>query len=199
MNKILAKIFVKVEKANIETNTKESQEIIENVNLDSDEKIFFLDIKSLYTNVPLEMAIDIALKKIHEPEKTPDIARITIKRLLNLAVGQVHFKCNDMWYAQKDGLAVGASLAVILVNLRMEEFGPVLRREFPKICNPIEDLNDICPESRNCVTYRQKGVECEICLNLFHQKCGKLQVEEFCNIANTFRFCSTCCELRKKN
>ena len=64
-----------------------------------------------------------------------------------------------MWYAQKDGLAMGASLEVILANLWIKEFEPVLRKEIPKICKPIEDLPVICPDCRKKITYRQKNVE----------------------------------------
>ena len=33
------------------------------------------------------------------------------------AVTNVHFKCNVIWYVQSDGLAMGASLPVILANV----------------------------------------------------------------------------------
>ena len=56
-------------------------------------------------------------RNFYVQEKPPDIARKTIKRLLKLAVGHMQFMCNDVWYTQEDGLAKGASLAVILANL----------------------------------------------------------------------------------
>ena len=58
--------------------------------------------------------------------------------LLNLAAGQVHFKCNDMWCTQKVDSAMEASLAVILANLWMKEFEPVLRKEFPKFASQLK-------------------------------------------------------------
>ena len=64
-----------------------------------------MNVKSLYTDVPLKDAIGTALRKLYEQEKPPEIAFNDVQRLLNLAVGQVHFNCNDMWYTQKDGLA----------------------------------------------------------------------------------------------
>ena len=72
---------------------------------------------SLYTNVPVKEAIDVALRELYSAPNPPDIRRGTMKHLLRLAVTNVHFKCNDKWYCQKDGLAMGASLAVILANL----------------------------------------------------------------------------------
>ena len=53
-NKKLAKFFDNIDGANIETNTKDARETIENIALDPDETIKLLDVKSLYTNVPLK-------------------------------------------------------------------------------------------------------------------------------------------------
>ena len=104
LNKVLAKFFEKIEGANIEPN---SLEILESTNLEPNENLISLDVKSLYTNDPLKEAIDIALRKLYEQDEPPSIARKTMKRLWNMAVSQVHFKCNETWYVQKDGLAMG--------------------------------------------------------------------------------------------
>ena len=54
-----------------------------------------------------------------------------MKRLLSMTVSKVSFKCNDSWYVQVDGLAMGASLAVILANLWLKEYEFALRQEIP--------------------------------------------------------------------
>ena len=38
-----------------------------------------------------------------------------------MAVSKVYFKCNDSWYVQVDGLAMCASLVVILAKLWLKE------------------------------------------------------------------------------
>ena len=131
LNKMLAKFFDNIDGANLETNTKEARETIENIALDLDETIISLDEKSLYTNVPLEEATETALQKLYSQESPPEIQRTTMKKLLNMAVSKVRFKCNDSWYVQNDGLAMGASLAVILANLWMKEYEFALRQEIP--------------------------------------------------------------------
>ena len=80
LNKMLAKFFDNIDGANIETNTKEAREKIENIALDPDETIISLDVKSLYTNVPLKEAIEIALQKLYSQESPPEIQRATMKR-----------------------------------------------------------------------------------------------------------------------
>ena len=140
---MLAKFFDNIDGANIETNTKEAREKIENIALDPDETIISLDVKSLYTNVPLKEAIEIALQKLYSQESPPEIQRVTI--LLNKAVSKVYFKCNDSWYVQVDGLAMGASLAVILAISWLKEYEFALRQEIPvetEICQ-IKDKNGL--------------------------------------------------------
>ena len=117
--------------------------------------------ESLYTTVPLEKAIDIALRKLYEQDEPPSVARKTMKRLLNMAVNLVHFKCNETWYVQKDGLAMGASLAVVLANLWLKQYETTLLRDISETFLSEKDLNGICPECKKKVTYRSKGVECD--------------------------------------
>ena len=119
LNKFLTPFFQKIEGANIETNTNDARKTREQIKLEKVEKILSLDVKSLYTNVPVKEAINIALRSLYARDDKSDIPRTTMKRLLELAVTNVHFKCNESWYCQKDGLAMVASLAVILANLWM--------------------------------------------------------------------------------
>ena len=120
--------------------------------LEPNENLISLDVKSLYTNVPLKEAIDIALRKLYEQDEPSSIARKTMKRLLNMAVSQDHFKCNETWYVQKDGLAMGASLAVILANLWLKQYETALSRDIPEMFLPEKDLHGICHECNKKVT-----------------------------------------------
>ena len=72
-------------------------------------------------------AINIALRSLYARDDKPDIPRTTMKRLIELAVTNVHLKCNKSWFCQKDGLAMGAPLAVILDNLWMKSWEPQLK------------------------------------------------------------------------
>ena len=66
--------------------------------MNSEESIISLDVKSLYTNVPLKEAVEIAQRRLFEQVNPPEASRKTKKKLLNLAVSKVHFKCNGLWY-----------------------------------------------------------------------------------------------------
>ena len=100
LNKFLSPFFGKLQGANIETNSKDAGAALEATKLDEDELVVSLDVKSLYTNVPVEEAIEIALKELYSSDQVPEIPRSAMKSLLSLAVTNVHFKCNKMWYTQ---------------------------------------------------------------------------------------------------
>ena len=118
-----------------------------------------------------------------------------MKRLLNMAVSQIHFMCIETWYVQKDGLAMGASLAVIFANLWLERYETALSRDIPEMFLP-EKMSRECNKK---VTYRSKGVECECCLNWYHVKCGDISDDEYRNINETVWYCRKCIAIREKN
>ena len=62
LNKVRANFFDNIDGANIETITEDIRETIENIAPDPDETIISLDVKSLYTNVPLNQTVEIALQ-----------------------------------------------------------------------------------------------------------------------------------------
>ena len=101
--------------------------------MESDESIISLDVKSLYTNVPLKEAVERALRRLYEQVNPPEKSRKTMKKILKLALSKVHFNCNGLWYVQKDGLSMGASFAVKLANLWLKEYEPALKKEQPKL------------------------------------------------------------------
>ena len=156
LNKTLAKYFDEIEGANIEKNTQMAREILEKTELDSDESIISLDVKSLYTNVSLKEAVEIGLRRLYEQVNPPETSRETMKKLCNLARSKVHFKCNGLWYVQKDGLAMGASLAVILANLWLKEYEPALQKEVQKLTVLSEGNKEVCPRCQKKLTYRTK-------------------------------------------
>ena len=58
-----------------------------------------------------------------------------------MTVNTVHFKGNDLWYVQIDGLAMGASLAVNLANLWLKDYEFALSQETP-VETEIQPMND---------------------------------------------------------
>ena len=79
LNKFLSPFFEKLRGANIETNSKDARAALEATKFDEDELVVSLDVKSLYTNVPVEEAIEIALKELYSSDEVPEIPRSAIR------------------------------------------------------------------------------------------------------------------------
>ena len=80
------------------------------------------DVKSLFTNVPLDRTIDIILKKIYEKnEIVTSITKNEIKEMLILCTGNVHFTFECRTYVQTDGEAMGSPLGPALADIFMIE------------------------------------------------------------------------------
>ena len=71
-------------------------------------KIISFDVKSLFTNVPLDKTIDYILKKVYNEKKIQtNIPKTVLKELLYLCTKQLHFTFNNSIYIQCGGVAMG--------------------------------------------------------------------------------------------
>ena len=136
---------------------------------------FSLDVKSLYTNVPVHEAIEIACKKIYEGERAkPNMTRSTLKRMMELAVADVWFRCGDHLYIQKDGVAMGAAMAVILANLWLEQFEITIASD----SKTSTEMKPFCGKGQKIVTKRGYPIQCTMCRSWLHRACSPFSVQE---------------------
>ena len=184
LNKWLSTFFEKIPGANIETSTERMKDTLNKTTLEPNETLFSMDVKSLYTNVPVTEAIDLACDALYATELPPELNRSTFRKLMELAVTNVWFLCDSEWYIQKDGVAMGASLAVILANLWMKKFEPKIATEHPTPAPVILETvtpNEVpypCGKCKENVTRRGYSIKCNTCLTWYHRKCTDLSVLE---------------------
>ena len=88
------------------------------------------DVESLYTNVPVSEAIEIALDELYKkPTKVESaLKRDPMRKLLNFAVRDIPFRFLNDQYSQVDGVAMGSPLAPILADLFMNKMEQKLNR-----------------------------------------------------------------------
>ena len=80
------------------------------------------DVKSLFTDVPLQKTIGIILKRIHENKDiNTSISNKNMKDMLILCTKSVHFSMNGGIYLQIDGVAMGSPLGPVLAGIFMVE------------------------------------------------------------------------------
>ena len=78
------------------------------------------DVKSLFTNVPLNRTIDIILKRIYEKDEIgTSITKNEIKKMLILCTKNVYFTFESRTYVQTDGVAMGSPLEPVLADIFM--------------------------------------------------------------------------------
>ena len=81
------------------------------------------DVSSLFTCIPLNETIDIALKYLYDGRnKVNGLSKIQFKKLLEMSTKETHFMFNGNVYDQVDGVAMGSPLAPVLANLFMRHF-----------------------------------------------------------------------------
>ena len=91
---------------------------IKNANL-SKKVLVSYDITTLFTNIPLQETIDIAINLIFNHNSNLNITRKELKNLFLFATSQTHFTFNSKFYNKIDGDAMGSLLAPVLANIFM--------------------------------------------------------------------------------
>ena len=89
-------------------------------NINSNNKFMTsFDIVSLYTNIPLNETIDLAVNIIKTNEPNLKINHKELKKLFLFATAETHFLFENNIYDQVDGVSMGSPLAPVLANLFM--------------------------------------------------------------------------------
>ena len=97
-------------------------EIIKHKKVPEEFQMVSFDVKSLFTNVPLETGIDIILRRIYtNHELTTSLTKKEMKEILLLCTKNVHFTFNGQIYIQVDGVAMGSPLVPLLADIFMIE------------------------------------------------------------------------------
>ena len=91
---------------------------IKNANL-SKKFLVSYDVTSLFTNIPLQETIDIAINLIFNHNPNLNIIKKELKKLFPFATSQTHFIFNSKFYNQIDGVDMGSPLTPVLANIFM--------------------------------------------------------------------------------
>ena len=96
------------------------------------------DVKSLFTNVPLDETIDICINKLYTgKKKVKGLLKRHFKELLNLSTKSSCFLFNDNYYRQIDGVAMGSPLGPTLANVFLSHYESMWLENCPKQFRPV--------------------------------------------------------------
>ena len=106
-------------------NSQHFVKIAKDILLRPSEVMVSFDIKSLFTNVPVEEALQVVNKRLCEdetlPERTP-LESQQVTHLLELCLKTTYFSFRGEFYQQKDGAAMGSPVSPVVANIYMEMF-----------------------------------------------------------------------------
>jgi len=83
--------------------------------------LFSLDVISLFTNVPLDLAINSIGKRWEYLERFTKITKSEFIATINFILGSTYFKFNNKIYKQTFGTPMGSPLSPIVVDLIMRD------------------------------------------------------------------------------
>ncbi|XP_078357458.1 uncharacterized protein LOC144642366 [Oculina patagonica] len=92
--------------------------------LDNEIMVSF-DVESLFTNVPIDGAVQATLRKLKNDPSLADRTTLTpsqITDLLNFVLRSTYFQYNGSIYEQREGAAMGSPVSAVVANLYMESF-----------------------------------------------------------------------------
>ena len=89
------------------------------VNLyDKGYKLVSFDVKSLFTNVPLDKTIKVMLDRVYNKKQiTTTLKKTTLKKLIRDTCSKTTFLSGGTIYEQKDGVSMKSSLGSVLANI----------------------------------------------------------------------------------
>ena len=91
---------------------------IKNANL-SGKFLVSYDVTNLFTKIPLQKSIDIAINLLFNHNPNPNVTKKEFKKLFLFATSQTHFLFKGKFYNKIDGVAMGFPLTAVLTNIFM--------------------------------------------------------------------------------
>ena len=92
--------------------------------LSDDEVLLFFDVVSLFTNVPTDLPISVAHKRLEDDKTLKERTGLEvddITQLLKMCLDATYLTFHDTHYQQTFGTAMGSPVSVTVANLVMEE------------------------------------------------------------------------------
>ena len=107
------------------TNSAHFASVISSEKIQDHEIMVSFDVESLFTNVPIEGAVQAALRKRESDPTLADRTTLTpaqIANLLDFVLRSTYFQYNGSIYEQREGAAMGSPVSAVIANLYMETF-----------------------------------------------------------------------------
>ena len=115
-------------------NSQDFVKIAKGIHLNNTEVMVSFDIKSLFTNVPVEEALQVINDRLCKDETLSERTALEpeqVTHLLELCLRTTYFSFRGEFYQQKDGAAMGSPVSPVVANIYMEMFEEQALRTAP--------------------------------------------------------------------
>ena len=138
-------------------NSVEFCKQMKNVRLKEDDELLPFDVVSLFTSIPVDLAIQVATDVLSNDETLQDRSTIPVDDivdLLDFCLSTTNFKYNNIYYRQIFGTAMGSPASAVMANLVMEnhEKRP-LSTSIVQPCFWKRYVDDVCAMGRQMYFY----------------------------------------------
>jgi hypothetical protein len=100
-------------------------QLLKPVNLQRQDTFVGFDVVSLFTNVPVDEALQAIRNKLANDNTLAQRSILKVEAIMELpdvCLRTTYFQVDDRFYQQKEGMAMGGSLSPIVSNIYMEHF-----------------------------------------------------------------------------
>ena len=115
-------------------NSKHFVEVMSDLRVEEDEILVSFDVSSLFTNVPIDEAVQVIRDRLRRDETL--VSRTTLSpdrvaELLETCLKSTYFCYGGEFYEQREGAAMGSPVSAVVANLYMEFFEELALRSAP--------------------------------------------------------------------
>ena len=127
----IAEWLSKVKECQINSSTKKIADSLKDIHLEEEEEVVSFDVSSLYTNVPVNEAIEYCADMLYNGKKDniPPVNKATFITLAKLSCCNVVMSTHKGAYCQIDGLAMGSPPAPHLANGWLSKYDPIIKAD----------------------------------------------------------------------
>ena len=98
-------------------STDNFTDAIKTVQIPDDHKLVSFDVKSLFTSIPLQLALDCTKTAINKSPYQPPLPTDDLMDLLQFSLTSTYFQYNDKHYKQPHGTAMGSPVSVVVAEI----------------------------------------------------------------------------------
>lgn len=130
-----------VKECQTNSSTQSISDSLKSIEMADDEELISFDVSSLYTNVPVQEAINHCADLLYSGRyKKPPVSKETFIELTNLCSCNVLMLSHDGFYRQTDGLAMGSPPAPSLANGWLSKFDAKVKDDAALYSRYMDDI-----------------------------------------------------------